>query len=237
MSIVIQIICILTGLILITIVIWVSLSFSSAKTQHVPVPDPNLQINVLKDGVVNAYALRSQQGVIMIDSGIGLNILKELQKLDIDPKDISAVFLTHSDYDHADGAIFLPNAQVYLSEAEKAMINGTTPRFGSSKFNQFKLEKYTTFSPDSEFKLHGIQIKTIPTPGHTVGHTAYLVNDNYLFTGDTARLSPRGNIWLFPRVINMNNQQEKKSNIKLKSLIQNHKIRFIGSGHSGFRIL
>ncbi len=237
MSIVILIICILAGLFLISILIWGFLSFFTSKTQHIPLPDPNLQISVLKDGIVNAYALRSQQGVIMIDSGIGSNILTALRKVEIDPKEVTAVFLTHSDYDHSDGAIFLPNAQIFLSEAEETMINGTTPRFGISKFNQFKLEKYSKFSPEATFTMHGITIKTIPTPGHTVGHTAYLVNGTYLFTGDTARLSPSGNIMPFVRAINMDNRRQKQSNAILKSIIRNNPIRLIGSSHTGFRIL
>ncbi len=69
-----------------------------------------------------------------------------------------------------------------------------------------------------------------------LGHTAYFVNDTYLFTGDTALLSPSGKILPCIKLINMDTATQIASNRKLIQLIASKPIKLIGSAHSGFKM-
>ncbi len=42
------------------------------------------------------------------------------------------------------------------------------------------------------FEIDGIKIECILVPGHTWGHLVYLIDDAYLFTGDTIWFGPLG---------------------------------------------
>jgi len=58
----------------------------------------------IRDKYVNAYVFKGYEGYIMIDAGIkGSRVIEEMDKLNIDPADILAVVLTHSDLDHSGG--------------------------------------------------------------------------------------------------------------------------------------
>jgi glyoxylase-like metal-dependent hydrolase (beta-lactamase superfamily II) len=86
-------------------------------------------IYTVKTLYVNLFIIKSNDEYIVIDAGIGKKPVEEgLRTLEIDPKLVKAVFLTHTDYDHVAGLKAFPNAEIYISEDEEEMINGKRHR-------------------------------------------------------------------------------------------------------------
>ena len=42
------------------------------------------------------------------------------------------------------------------------------------------------------FEVEGIKVEAIPVPGHTVGHTVYIVDDKILISGDCLAINETG---------------------------------------------
>ena len=80
-----------------------------------------------------------------------------------------------------------------------------------------------------EVNIGEIVIKGITTPGHTPGSMSYLVNKEFLFTGDTVSLRG-GKMVPFYRLINMDTKKQKESIIKIAEI---ETVRMICTAHSG----
>lgn len=184
----------------------------------------------IKDKFVNAFLLKGDhEKYIAIDAGVSPEtIKKELIKCNINPDDVVAVFLTHTDYDHAGGVSLFTNALIYLSEAEKAMIDGTTAR-GPFMKNSLK-EPYNILKEGDTQRVAGFTIKPVLTPGHTSGSTCYIVNDTMLFSGDLLKLQ-NDTVQVFIPDFNIDTKEAKKSMQKLKVYTS---VKTIYTGHFGY---
>jgi len=203
----------------------------SATKQMTPVETAQITTDVyaIKDGYVNMYLIKDGSQYIAIDAGNNKRDIKdEFQKLGIDPDQVRAVLLTHSDADQTGAISLFKDAKVYLPEDEEQLINGETGRF---LFFGNKLDtKSYKLLDDEVIWIGGIKILPIPVPGHTPGSTCYVVNDKYLFTGDALSLQVSG-IDLFPKFINKNARRAKKSMSKITDL---NDVQYIFTGHYGY---
>jgi len=73
--------------------------------------------------IASCFAVQTADKTILIDSGTGANLLNNLAKIKIDPKQIDLVLITHMHYDHIggllkDGKAVFPNADIYISQPE-----------------------------------------------------------------------------------------------------------------------
>lgn len=190
---------------------------------------------VARDGHANVYLVKDSDGYIAFDAGEKTKITQEaLNKLGIDPLEVKTVFLTHTDFDH-NGAIGLfKSADVYIARAEEQMINGTTPRtFGRMGILRFKNKLRHTYGVlnDGDVVTAGnMSIEAILTPGHTPGSMSFVLNGDYMFTGDTLRLI-HGKVHGFVPFFTMDLETNKNS---IHKLARSKNITHIFTAHHGY---
>jgi glyoxylase-like metal-dependent hydrolase (beta-lactamase superfamily II) len=186
-------------------------------------------VYAIKDTNVNLFLIKGNDGYIAVDAGNSLELVRqEMQKLSIDPLKVVAVFLTHTDLDHVASLDLFTNAKIYISKAEEQMINGKTPRF--FVINNKKIAHYELLDDNQTINVSGLKVRGIATPGHTPGAMSYVINDAYLFVGDTMSLK-NGKADLFNEFFNMDSETERES-IKKLAALQN--LKYVFTAHYGF---
>lgn len=160
----------------------------------------------LRDKDANCFLIKGDQGYLAIDSGYenSRNTAEGLKRLGIDPEQVSDVFLTHLDIDHAGGVCagsraLYPKAKIHLSAQEEKYLTGAYSRktiAGHACRLPIALPHYEIFTPGEELWADGVSVLPIAVPGHTLGHTAFLVKGCYLFSGDCIIANEEGG-WLF----------------------------------------
>jgi glyoxylase-like metal-dependent hydrolase (beta-lactamase superfamily II) len=176
------------------------------------------------------YLIKTNDSYVAIDAAINLkNVKKEMDKLNIAPERVTAVLLTHTDSDHVGAIKLFKNAKVYISSNEEQMINGKTVRAAFIMKNRLD-STYQTIKDNQKIDISGLSVKGILTPGHTPGSMSYIINDKYLFTGDTLSLKDQ-KVELFNEFFNMDSATEEKSISKLAVLSD---IKYIFTGHYGY---
>jgi glyoxylase-like metal-dependent hydrolase (beta-lactamase superfamily II) len=217
--------------ILILLVAAIGLKFKAEVSKMHPLETKEITSGVyaIKDGIANMFLVQGKDGFIAIDAGDETkNIQAGMKNLNIDPQKVTAVFLTHSDPDHVAAVAIFKNAKIYLPRKEEQMINGTTARFYVTK-NKINF-KYTPVDGNEIIKTVDLKVQGIETPGHTPGAMCYLVDDKFLFTGDSLSLQS-GKVGLFSKFINMDNETQMQS---LKKLARMQGLKYIFTAHHGF---
>jgi len=184
-----------------------------------PLPSQEVTTDVfsINNSFVNLYLLKSGEKYIAFDAGSDVKATEQaLNGFGIDESDISALFLTHTDYDHVAAVPLFSSADVYMAQSNKAFIEKASGRSRSKAFVDMGRD-YKTMADGEAVTVAGTEIQCIFTPGHTDGSASYVVNGRYLFTGDTLRLK-NGEVTLFFAVFNMNDEEQKQSISKLTAL-------------------
>ncbi|MGA7329954.1 MAG: MBL fold metallo-hydrolase [Rhodomicrobium sp.] len=155
----------------------------------------------------NTLVLNTGDKIIIFDNGMGVSklfgdttgkLMITLKQAGIDPMDVDALVMTHAHIDHcggivgATGALNFPNAQLYINEddfkfwTDEAKVG---PKLGAfleqTKRNLVPNKDRITWVKDGQEFLPGIH--AIHTPGHTVGHTIYMIElggDQLCYMGD-----------------------------------------------------
>lgn len=202
-------------------------------------------VSCIRENDVNLYFYTKNNITIAFDAGHlnYKNIKNEFQKIKINQLDIKCCFLTHADVDHAGGIDvkgenIYPNAQVYLGKEEEQYL--TKSKFRMKKFG-IKLKNcveisnnYKLISDGEIININGIKVEAILIPGHTLGHTCYVVDEKILITGDCLAINEEGGYSFFD-FFTQYPELNKKSLRKLKEKISNKNILLVCTGHSGVR--
>lgn len=186
----------------------------------------------IKTGNVNMFLYAYGDKYIAIDCGSNKEkVIQGLKELNIKKEDITHVFLTHSDYDHVASLSLFENAIVYLGHEEEQMINKTTPRFMSFRFNkELECNQYNLLLDQDKITIKNTEILAIATPGHTPGSMSYLVDNIFLFVGDALSIV-NGQINPFVKIFVMDMETHVKSIEKIENL---RRVQIVFSAHYGY---
>ncbi len=146
-----------------------------------------LPIMSIEENVYIYYDNNTKKGVIF-------DIGKDLQVIEKAIKDnnitLEAIILTHGHYDHIGGVESFKerhNLKVYAHKDEVEVTNN-----GNNNISALRFKEPIEFVPDvllddgEVIEFGTFSLKTIHTPGHTVGCACYLdEKEKVVFTGDT----------------------------------------------------
>ncbi len=164
-------------------------------------------VSCVREWVANIFFYSQNDTTVMIDAGYNYERLAEkMEWLDIDPESIQHILITHQDTDHVvalerDSVLLFKDATVYIGEIENRYLTGEVRRkviHGLYKLPLVKTDNHKVLLRDGEFLTIGdIKIECILVPGHTWCHMVYLIDDTYLFTGDTIWFGTDGGYAVF----------------------------------------
>ena len=142
----------------------------------------------------NIPVVNTGNQLVMFDSGMGTSkmfgpttgrLLKSLAEAGIDPANIDVFVASHAHIDHvgglvgADGKPLFPNAKIYLSQLDFDYWTDESNQKANKDFvaharkNLLPYRDRIVFYKDGEEFLPGIQ--ALHAPGHTVGHTIFML--------------------------------------------------------------
>jgi glyoxylase-like metal-dependent hydrolase (beta-lactamase superfamily II) len=169
----------------------------------------SVEVHCLPGTITNCYLIK-EQGLILVDAGPSQKaeqLVKKLQPLSIDPKDISLVVATHAHWDHV-GSLGawkrLSGCKVAVNYREKEWVEKALklqPRMLSvwgismTLFSRVLARLYsfggmpvdiTVDDSGTSLEPFGISGKVLHTPGHTPGSMSVLLDTGDAFVGDLA---------------------------------------------------
>lgn len=160
---------------------------------------------------INCFALRDADGVTLVDAGAGTSWGPEfgqartaMREAGIAPTQVQRILLTHIHDDHVqglfdEGAPYFPDAEVFVPDRDLAFFTDTaawqaTPKARRGGFDMAE-QLQQIYGPRIRRIGEGpvlSGVEACPLPGHTPGHTGYLVRGeeggNLLIWGDTLHL-------------------------------------------------
>lgn len=201
-------------------------------------------VKCIREFVANIFFYTKDGTTIMIDAGYNYERLREkMEWIGVEPAEIQHILITHQDTDHV-GAVerdsdgLFRDATLYIGEVENRYLTKEVRRKvygGWYKLPYVEIDNNKVLLKDGQvFNIGGIRVECIMVPGHTWGHMVYLIDDAYLFTGDTIWFGPDGGR-SFLNALAEDNRLSVKSLAALKELLQKRDLHpMVITGHTGW---
>lgn len=168
-------------------------------------------IHSIRLGTSNAHLIRGNNGYVMVDAGNRgkeTRFLRRMERLNVHPRDISLIVITHAHFDHVGSLAAIREVcqcPVAVHELEKDLLEegkvvlpeGTVAWGKAAVFLGRKLKprslNFDPVRPDilingpmplDDYGLPGAVIQ--PTPGHTAGSISVILKTGQAFVGDMA---------------------------------------------------
>lgn len=188
------------------------------------------------------WCIKNEKGITLIDTGFSPEVAEErnvrnfksplelLKELNINPKDVKNVILTHLHWDHFGGYSYFPNANFYVHKDEWAFATG---KFSETKvikefYDNKLLQEGNQLKNNNRLVLtEGIfdlneDIQLIPLGGHTPGSQVIVVNPHkkpIIFCGDLGYFY-RNFTEKNPPMINLNITESLEAYFKLEQIVK-----------------
>ncbi len=155
---------------------------------------------------INAFLIRTPTQMILIDTGLGSEVLNFLEMAGIAPEQIDAILLTHMHADHIGGLVHddqaaFPKATLHLAQQEydywiKDTDSATLPENARPRLANIqkalaayagRIHLFSPGPPNAHAPSPVPGIRAIRAYGHTPGHTLFLFEtqqEKILFWGD-----------------------------------------------------
>lgn len=202
------------------------------------------RVSCVREFVANIFFYTKNGVTVMLDAGYNYGRLREkMGWLDLDPAAIRHILITHQDTDHVgaverDSGGLFREATLYIGREEDRYLTGEKRRrviFGLYKLPQVLIDNSKVLLRDGQLiDIGGIKIECFLVPGHTWGHMVYLIDDAYLFTGDTLWLGPDGG-YSFINMLAESNRVAVRSLAALEDKLRQRGLSpVIITGHTGW---
>lgn len=151
---------------------------------------------------VGAYLIDTGAGLILIDTAVveSLHLLVDsIYRLGYRPEQIKKILLSHAHVDHCGGAgalKALTGAELWMSREDYEFMRACPketidldPRLRAQPFEPDRF-----FSDDEPVTLGDVSVRTLLTPGHTIGCTSFLWDVENPVTGETYTCGMHGGV-------------------------------------------
>lgn len=146
---------------------------------------PKMIRQAIPDGTypnaVNAFLVKTPEGNVLIDTGFGRQLTKNLATADITPDDIQMLIITHAHGDHIGGMLTgddqpaFPKARLVTSAVEKRYWVDEKKQVQAVRAFHAYSDRAELIQPEELDRQRGDGIFFIDAPGHTPGHIACLL--------------------------------------------------------------
>lgn len=137
--------------------------------------------------LIQGYAVRHPDGVILFDTGVGgdhplinqlysptvVPLIEALNEVGIDERDVMAIVNSHLHFDHCGQNRALPSVPVWVQQAEYELVDA--PHFTVAEWAEVDVGRRRVIDGDVEV-ASGVRI--IAAPGHTPGHQVLVIDND-----------------------------------------------------------
>lgn len=148
----------------------------------------------VRSGRTHAYIVHQNQRAVLIDAGSDKDapaIVSVLKTLQIPEKNVDGILLTSGHKEHWAGAKRFPNAPVWVSKPDHALVRGKKKPKGAvakylARFSQHLKppSKLRVILPGALINAGGFQFHAIKTPSRSAGSMMYAC-EQWLFSGSS----------------------------------------------------
>ena len=149
---------------------------------------------------VGCYLIDTGDGLILIDTAVAETLymlVDSIYRLGHRPEEIKKILISHAHGDHCGGAAAmqkLTGAKIYMSKEDWGFMQACPEETFAKDSHAQYFEPDCFYSDDEPIKLGEVQIRTLLTPGHTIGCTSFFWDVRNPANGATYTVAMHGGV-------------------------------------------